>query len=283
MSEINSRIQANAGYAVLSWEPVYGSGERLNVGAILQYQDVIYARPLIREEVLHCMYGAAGEGAFKMIQSTLNAVQGVAMKFGFSAAREAVPLASFSFTETRETWADNEHDLLRQIVLMNFSLSVLAEEPIATSDDTPAPEREVSQQWTTKVKEAIQARRPELTVCFNRELILVENGVPVRFPILTPRLVAQFGLLKVNQQNPGMEDARAKLWKLALARESRTELVASLVIGMPPLDDVTLSDRVRDRFISNITELEHEAEIRKIQLKKAQSASEAAEIVIQLA
>ena len=283
---MNATVQfqkANAGYSVLSWEPVHGSGERLNVGALVEFQGAITARPLVREELLRCMYGSAGDGAFQMILTTLKAVEGVGQKFGFSAARESLPLTSFCFSDVRETWAGSEPDLLRQIVLMNFSLSVLSDEPAASSDDSPTPDREVNQQWTTKVKDAIQARRPELVACFNQELVLVEGGAPVRFPILTPRLVAQFGLLKINQQNQGMEDARAKLWKLALARERKLGISASLVVGIPPLGDVTLGDRARERFISNMTELNREAEMREIDLRKAESASEAAEMIIEIA
>lgn len=280
---VSSFVQANAGYAVLAWEPVPGSGERFNVGALFQYGDTFSARPLIREEVLRCMFGAAGEGAFQMIRTTLKAVEGVAKQFGFVAARDAVPLASFSFMEARETWADSESDLLRQIVLLHFSLSVLADEPMASSDDTPTPEREVNQQWTTKVKEAIQARRPDLQACFNRELVLVDGSAPVKFPVLTHRLAAQFGLLKVNAQNQGMEDARAKMWKLALAREKIADLAAAMVVGTPPLDDVTLSDSTRARFVANIDDLKREAQKYAVDLRTAQSAAEAAEFVIQLA
>lgn len=276
-------VQANAAYSVLVWEPVPGSGERLSVGALLKYGSAVFARPLIREDVLRCMYGTAGEGAFQMILATLKAVEGVAKQFGFLAARDAVPLASFSLMEARETWADSEYDLLRQIVLMHFSLSVLADEPAATSDDTPTSEREVNQQWTTKVKEAIQARRPDLQACFNRELVLVEGSAPVKFPILTPRLAAQFGLLKVNAQSQGMEDARAKMWKLALAREKNADLAVAMVVGTPPLDDVTLSDRMQARFVANVEDLKREATKYDVDLQTAQSAAEAAAFVIELA
>lgn len=270
-------------YSVLAWEPVGGSGERLNVGALGQYDGTVLARPLIREEVLRCMYGSAGEGAFQMILTTLKAVEGVAKQFGFAAARESVPLASFSFTEARVTRADDEHDLLRQIVLMHFSLSVIAEEPGASADDSPTPEREVNQQWTTKIKEAIQVQRPDLQVCFNRELVLVDGSAPVKFPILTPRLVAQFGLLKENSQSQGMEDARVKMWKLSLARDRNSNLSAAMVVGMPPLDSVTLSDRVRDRFVTNIGDLTREAEKYNVGLQTAQSVAEAGAYVIELA
>lgn len=229
------------------------------------------------------MFGASGEGAFQMIGTTLKAVDDVARQFGFAAAREAVPLASFSFMEVTQTWADSEHDLLRQIVLQHFSLSALADEPLASSDDTPTPEREVNQQWTTKVKEAIQARRPDLQSCFNRELVLVDGSAPVKFPVLTPRLVAQFGLLKVNGQSQGMEDARAKMWKLALAREKSIDLTAAMVIGTPRLDDVTLSDRTQARFVANVDDLKREAAKYAVDLRTAQSVAEAAEFVIELA
>lgn len=278
-----SSVQANAAYAVLVWEPVAGSGERLNVGALAQFSGGTQGRPLIREEVLRCMYGAAGEGAYRMIVTTLKAVEGVAKQFGFGAACDAVPLASFSFTKVRETRADSDHDLFRQIVLMHFSLSVLAEEPLATADDSPTPEREVNQQWTTRVKEAIQAKRPDLQACFNRELVLVDGSSPVRFPVLTPRLVAQFGLLKENLQSQGMEDARAKMWKLSLARDRNPTLTAAMVVGMPALDNVTLSDRVRDRFVANIGDLIREAQKHEVDFRTAQTVVAAADCIIELA
>jgi len=283
MSAVISSVQANAEYAVLAWEPVHGSGERLNVGALVRFNNSIHARALIREEVLRCMYGAAGEGAFQMIQATLRAAETVAKQHGFAAACEAAPLATFGFGYGRETWAENDLDLLRQIVLMHFSLSVLTEEPESSSDESPTPEREVNQQWTTKVKEAIQARRPDLTACFNRELVLVEGSAPVRFPVVTPHLAAQFGLLKINTQGQGMEDARAKMWKLALARERNHGMVVAMVLGTPPLGDVTISDRVRDRLLSNVADLEREAVKYDVNLRQAHTAAEAADFVIQMA
>jgi hypothetical protein len=277
---ISSTTVANASYAVLVWEPVDGTGERLNVGALVQFCGAVQARALIREDVLRCMYGASGDGAYRMIVSSLKAVEEVATKFGFATALNSVPLASFSFANTRETWAENDHELFRQIVLMHSSLSVLAEEPSTTTDDLPTPEREVNQQWTTRVKEAIQSRRPDLAACFNRELILVDGGAPVKFPVLTPHLAAQFGLLKVNSQSQGMEDARAKMWKLALVRERNVNLAVAMVVGTPPLNDVTLSDQVQARFIANIADLTREAAKNDVELKTASSAAEAADFVI---
>jgi hypothetical protein len=80
-----------------------------------------------------------------------------------------------------------------------------------------------------------------------------------------------------------MEDARAKMWKLSLATGRNSSLSAAMVVGIPLLDSVTLSDRVRDRFLKNIGDLTREAEKYKVGLRTAQSVADAADCVIELA
>lgn len=276
-------FEANAIYAVLAWEPVSGTNERLNVGVLTIFEGSIRTHPLIREDVLRCMYGQAGDGAFKMIQSALKIAEGVAEKFGFDSALDAVPLATLKFNTKRETRARNIYDLYRQIVLMHCSLSVLAEEPTSALEDTPTPDREVNRQWTTKVKEAITNKRPDLSVFFNREMVLVEGSSPVKFPFLNSELAAQFGLLKANTQNQGMEDARARMWKLDLARKINSSIKVAMILGIPHLNDVTISDKSLEKFKSNINDLKREAEKHEITLKPVESTEEAANFVIEMA
>lgn len=283
MTTLSAFVDNNARYSVVGWEPVPGSGERINVAALCEYDGRFVAKSLVREEVLRCMYGAAGDGVLHMVEGVIEALSSVANGHGLEAALASVPLSNFSLTAPRATWASNENDLLRQIVLMNCSLSVIADEPLPTSDDLPTPEREVNQQWTTKVKEAIQVLRPDLSMYFNREAILVDGGVPVRFAVLTHHLAAQFGLLRPSQQNQGMEDARAKMWKLALAKERNPALVAALIFGTPKEEDITLSDKQRDRLKSNVVEIQQEAAYRQVELREVHTVPEAARTVIALA
>ena len=267
MTTLSAFVDSNARYSVVGWEPVPGSGERINVATLCEYDGRFIVKPLVREDVLRCMYGAAGDGVLHMVEGVIEALSSVANSHGLEAALASIPLSNFSLTALRSTWASNENDLLRQIVLMNCSLSVIADEPLSTSDDLPTPEREVNQQWTTRVKEAIQVLRPDLSMYFNREAILVDGGVPVRFAVLTQRLAAQFGLLRPAQQQ-GMEDARAKMWKLALAKERNPALVAALVFGTPKEEDITLSDKQRDRLKSNVVAIQQEAAYRQVELEK---------------
>jgi len=283
MTALSAFVDNNARYSVVGWEPVPGSGERINVAALCEYDGRFVVRSLVREEVLRCMYGAAGDGVLHMVEGVIEALSAVANDHGLEAALASVPLSNFSITAPRATWASNENDMLRQIVLMNCSLSVIADEPLSTSDDLPTPEREVNQQWTTRVKEAIQVLRPDLSMYFNREAILVDGGVPVRFAVLTNRLAAQFGLLRPSQQNQGMEDARAKMWKLALAKERNPALVAALVFGTPKEEDITLSDKQRDRLKSNVVEIQQEAAHRLVELREVHTVPEAASMVVAMA
>lgn len=283
MNTLTAFVSINSRYSVLRWEPVPGSGECINVAALCEHGGQLVARSLVREDVLRCMYGAAGDGVLRMVAGILDALTSVAKSHGLDAAVAAVPLSNFSLSPLRETWASSEADLLRQIVLMNCSLSVIADEPLPTSDDLPTSEREVNQQWTTKVKEAIQVLRPDLSMYFNRETVLVDNGVPVRFALLTSRLAAQFGLLRPTQQNQGMEDARAKMWKLALAKERNPVLTAALVFGTPKEEDITLSDKQRDRLRANVVEIQQEAAHRQVDLRKVHTVPDAASTVIALA
>ena len=276
-------VDTNARYSVLAWEPVDGSGERLNVGVLTEYGGRCITKPLIRADVLEAMYGASGQGVMKMIASSLSIAEKIADEHGWEAALATVPLASFVFQPTRTTHATSEFDLFRQIVLMHCSLSVLAEGSIASADDLPTPEKEVNQQWTTRVRDAVISTRPELVIYFNREAVLVDGGLPVRFGMLTPKLAAQFGLLTATRQNNGMKDARAKMWELSLAKERNSQLTAALVFGFPGEDDITLTDKQRDQIKANKTELEQETTHKNIELCKVYTVDEAAHSVIQMA
>ena len=283
MNSLINPFQANAVFSLLSWVPVFGSGECLNVAAIFEYQGKFGSKPLIREDVLRSMYGEAGEGVYKMICTTMDACAAVAKKHGFHAVLEALPLRNFSVSQPRKTHAPNEQDLLRQIVLMNCSLGSIADEVESTSDDQPTPEQDVHKQWTTKIREAIQVLQPDMLHYFNRQAVLVDNGLPVRFGFLTPKLAAHFGLLRAGQQNNGMEDARAKMWKLFLAKERNSSLTATLIYGTPKGDDILLSDKQQEKLAANVKELEQEAQYRGLTANRVYTVDEAVDKVIALA
>lgn len=273
----------NSRYSVIGLEPVAGSSERLHVGALVEYEGNLAAKTLIRTEVLRCMYGTAGDGLAQMVDMTVSVLGRIGRGHGWDAAMGAVPLANFSLSSPRVTYASSEADLLRQVVLMHFSLSILADEGSSSAEEPPTPEREVNQQWTTRIRQAVQVVRPDLGLYFNRETALIEGGVPVRFGMLTPRLAAHFGLIRPAGQAQGMKDARAKMWELSLAHERNASLNVALVFGIPTVEDVTLSERQREQIEANTHELQQEAEQKSVTLRTVQTVGDAVSAIIELA
>ncbi len=229
------------------------------------------------------MYGAAGDGVINMLERVLEALCGIGKQFGWDAVFNSIPLANFQLLPVRHTYAMNDVDLFRQIVLMHCSLSVLADEMETSANDTPVLEREANQQWATKIRDAIQVQRPDLGVYFNREAVLVDHGIPVKFGFFNPKLVAHFGMLRANTQPACMRDARAKMWELALAKTRNTQMKSALIFGTPGMDDITLSDKQRSLIIANTHELTNEAQCHNILFQEVQSTVQAVNRVIEMA
>lgn len=271
----------NCRYAVISWEPVAGSNERLNVAAIAEFNGHVITKILIRSEVLRCMYGTAGDSIANMISILVDAIGRIGTSQGMSTALLSIPLANFTFSKEKNTYATNEYDLFRQIILMNFSLSVIADDGSTDSEEPPISEKEINQQWTSKIKLALQITRPDLSIYFNREAILVENGMPVKFGILAPGVAIHFGLIKLTSQTQSIKDAKSKMWELSLAKERLGGSIrVSLIFGTPPHDDLTASDRQKSKLESNITELTQEAKYRHVNFMAVQTINDAVNSVI---
>lgn len=274
---------ANARYSVLAWEPMGGSGERINVGAVIEFAGRVAVKSLVREDVLRCMYGTAGDNAAAMIATYSTALNTIGSERGFDAAVGAQVVSTIQSSSAREAWATDERDLLRQIVLMHCSLSSLVEYPLATAEDVAASDREVNQQWATKVKLAIQEKRPDLSLYLDQAAVLVDGGEPVKFGMLSSRLAANFGIVRPHSLNQDVETARAKMWKLALAKERYPVLNASLICGAPRKDDVTLTDRQLERLQSNLRELDIESAARSVSVRQVHTFEDAAAEAIALA
>ena len=271
----------NARYVVIGWEPVPYSGERINVGTLVEYQNKFSCKVLIRGDVLRCMYGSAADGIMNMITTVVDSLQVVAVEYGWEEAMAAIPMQNFTCSNEESTFATSIDDLLRQVVLAHCSLSVLADDGGPETEEPSTTEREVNQKWITQIRESVQLLRPHFSLYFNRDAVLVDDGIPVRFGLLAPRFVAHFGLLRPTAQSAGMKDARAKMFELMLARERNNQLSTGLIFGVPQ-SDYMLSDRQHTHLIANLRELDYEAASKKIALRTVQSVAAAASSLVEL-
>ncbi|MEM5314290.1 hypothetical protein [Paraburkholderia sp. JHI869] len=281
-SDLSQYLQTNTRWAIMKWEPMAGSGEILNVGALLQRDGTVEAHVLVKSEVLHCMYGGAALRAMQMIQYALEAARGIAADQSLEAAIIAPALENCRFGAVMDTYADDRADAIRQIVSECCSLGTLPTEPEEEADTAPLDEREVQRQWTTRIRNVIQVERPDLVRFFGGQATIVEGGQAVKFGFLAPSLVAHFGLLKPNQQGQGMKDARSKMWELSLARERNPSLATALILGTPHENDILLSERTLAQISSNVAELTQEAAQSRLSLRPVHTEREAADALIGL-
>jgi hypothetical protein len=63
------------------------------------------------------------------------------------------------------------------------------------------------------------------------------------------------------QKNQGMEDPGVKMRRLALAKKRNPGLTTALVFGTPAEEDITFSDKQRDRLRSNVLEIHQQPQI----------------------
>ncbi len=68
MNTLAAFLDTNSRYSVLRWEPVPGSGERINVAVVCEHAHRFVARTLVRDDVLRSMYGTAGDGVMRMVE-----------------------------------------------------------------------------------------------------------------------------------------------------------------------------------------------------------------------
>lgn len=274
---------AQARYSVIAWEPVAGTAERLNVAAIFELRGSVFARTLIRGEVLTCMYGAAGERALKMIAQVTRSLEKSAQSHGLDQAMDLMPLEAFVAMPIRATSAIDENDLMRQVVLMNCSLSVIGDGGSSDASDEVTSSKPARDEWVKRIRQQTVVQRPDYEVFFNRDARIVSEGELVKFDFLSSRLVAQIGLLSTTRQAVGVKDARAKLWELELAKANNDSLRPALIFGFGRLDDVTLSDKQRNQIESNKNEIAKEASSKRIRFCPVVSESEAVDLILEMA
>lgn len=283
MIEIPTYTGPNASYCVLSWEPIAGSGEFISVGALYHHEGKSAAVPLFRIDSLRCMYGQAGDSAAEMLSSAIAQIAEVARSSGFEIARSASLIEALIVSNPRSAWAISERDLQRQIVLNHCSLSSLADTPESTATEHSTAEGDANQQWYTKVRAEIQARRPDLIRYFDREATIVDQGIPVKFGILTPSLAANFGMIRPHKLTADVDNARSKILKLKLAHQREPSLTTALICGTSRIDDITLSDKMLAKLQDNLRELDRESSNENVKFSQVYDVSGAADAAIALA
>jgi len=263
------------------WEPVTGTGERLLVGILYQFDDMIAAARFLRDDVLDGLFGKQARGASKLIDFSLGMLQGAARADGSVRTMNA-PLMGLYPGEVRATGARTIPELLRTAALLHSSLTNLEKLDELEEGDAPLPE-EINRRFGTEVREWTLAKRPDLINYFGRSAMLVEGGQLVRFGFCSPKLVAHFNVFHPSRPSASLRDARARLFELQGAKNLASIPDAVLIGAVSRDDDATLGDRLRLQLAEVRTEIGYEAEANGVHYRPVHNAEEGSSALLDLA
>ena len=264
----------------LFFDPVEGAGDRFAVGAIVRDEQTFQARRIIRDDSLRALYGKKGDGLTNLIDNGLKAL---ALMVDQDQTLAQVPRGVMGLTpgETRHIYAASVQDAFRTCVLMYSSIGSLEQWSDEEGMDETA--EETNKRFFTEVRDAVLARSPELKPYFNKSIPLYAGGVPFRFGFSNQKTLLNFGILSANRQPSGIKDAQARLWQLKCGKEYTGVRHAALIFGVPNAEDPTISPAQKKILLSNIQEIEHQADCFEMQFVPVLSAVEGAVKVIQYA
>lgn len=264
----------------LYWEPVGDSGERLMVGVLHAYAGQPGAVRTIRDDVLDSLFGQQAAGARNLIDKALEIMTALAG----AGPMETIEHGVFGLHPgpLRHTEARNLGELLHTAVLLYSSVANLDKLDELDEADAPRPE-EVSRRFSTEVREAVAAQRPDLAAGFSRSGVLVPGGQAVRFGFFSPAAVIHFTVVSAVRQGPSVRDARARLFELQRAREVAGIARAALIAAVPRDDDPTLGPRQREALRATRAEIEREADAAGLLWHAVSAVPEAAQRVIETA
>jgi hypothetical protein len=264
----------------LFWEPVTGTGERIMIGIVHDFEGTVSAQRLIRDDVLDCLFGKGSSGLKNLLEHALSLYRTAATEVGVPAV--GMSMMGLYPGDLRQTEVRSLVELLHVAVLLYSSLANL--DKIDDLDEEDAPQQEDgNRRFSTDVKQEVGEIRPDLLRFFGRSGPLVDGGQKVKFGYFSPKAVLHFSVLNAVRQAAGVRDARARLWELQRARDVSGVTRAALITAIPREDDATLGAKQRDHLKANKLEVESEADSVRMRLYAVSTVHEAVQALIELA
>ncbi len=275
--------QFKASWCPIYWEPIEGSGERITFAIVSKSATGSRIHSVLRPPVVRALYGnkhAGVRGFFELVADSLTDH----FNHGKSPTTWMPPISGIHVGGWRESLSNSLDGIVAQAVAQASSLSwadTAFYQEFGAMEDTK--QRPVRKRMGELVKEYVGQRRQDLLPFFDQEGKLVDDGVPVRFGFVSPRLVAQFGLLRPSDLGRSYKDARGRLWELQKAANRAPFAYASLILHVPDRDDVMFDDAEIESAEKAFEELRLEARDDKVEVLPVHSTEEAGDAVLKLA
>lgn len=267
----------SAKWRAIRFELSPGTGEWVTSHIAAIDENGFSVNQVLRPSVIRAIFGSQSkriEGLLGLIQRALEAH----LSSGGSLENWVAPAEGFAATPLKTAYARRgKIEALRMAARQSTVMCALDELDSPIEVDSIEEE---SRYWSSRIKDAVIERRPELTNYFDKYGQLYADTA--RFGFLTETACAHFANLVPQNATQSMRMARGKLQELRTGVKTMQLSIAKLVAGAPRSDDITLTDRQLSASLRAIEELRCEADESGVALDIVHSPNEAADSVIAL-
>lgn len=266
----------------ISFEPIVGSGERINAIVVAQgddgRHDVIQS---IRDEVLDTLYGIKADNIKDMISWVRQSLM-IHISNNLDLDSWRSPVSGFKIIKSAKALDDNLSGIFRQAIRLSASLGTLSLEAERSEEDEPAGQKQ-SEQWATRIFDESRLLNPSLNNFFGSRVRLSGVDVHTKFGFYNDVYASNFGLIVPSRLSASINTIKAKVYDLESLKKSSMVLkpeTVDIIVGIPSFDDPTIPQKTVDKMRSHQDEMTELAQKEGINFISVHSAKQAAERIV---
>ncbi|MFP2422199.1 hypothetical protein ACLEXA_11755 [Pseudescherichia vulneris] len=263
----------------ISFEPIVGSGERINAIVVAKgddgRHDVIQS---IRDDVLDALYGIKSDGIKDMLswvrQSIISHITD-----NNDVDSWASPISGFKVSKSAQALDDNLSGIFRQAIRLSASLGTLSLEAERDEEDEQVGQKQ-TEQWATRIFDESKILNPALNGYFGSRVRLSGVNVHTKFGFYNDIYASNFGLIVPSRLSASINTIKAKVYDLESLKKSSMVLkpeTVDIIVGIPSFDDPTIPQKTVEKMRSHQDEMTELASKEGINFIPVHSAKQAAE------
>ncbi len=269
----------------ISFEPIIGSGERVNVIIIARgHDDKIKIIQSIRNEILDSIYGIKADSIKEMLNWV---VQSLYKHFEThtSLIDWSSPIGGFCVSKQADALDESLTGVLRQAVRFTSSLGTLSLEAERSEEDD-RPNEKQTEQWSTRILDEVKIMSPRLTDFFGSRVCLSTANLHTKFGFMNDKYASNFGLLVPSRLSSSLNSIKAKVYDLESLSRSPMILkpeIIDIIVGIPSYEDPTIPPKTVVKMKSYVEEMTDLAMSEGINFISVENAAQAAIRVVRYA
>lgn len=269
----------------ISFEPIIGSGERINVIIVAQGDDrkfeIIQA---IRDEVIESIYGIKSDAIKGMIAWVSHSLHSH-LSSDSHIERWVSPVSGFGISRNAEALDDSLSGILRQAVRLTASLGTLTLEADRAEDDDRSSQKQ-SEQWSTRISDEARKLNPRLSGYFGTRVQLSRAQLHTKFGFYNDVYASNFGLMVPSRLSASINSIKAKVYDLESLSRSNMVLkpeTLDVIVGIPSFEDPTIPPKTIASMRGYVDELSELTQKEGINFIAVNTAVDAAQRIIKIA